>query len=86
MTRTWTKVSILMMRPSRKGNRGARIAKAVKNAKNRDHGRLLQKCEEAQSGSLSDHASFWPDHGVSFRRLRGSCELQWPRLFEIKTC
>ena len=35
--------------------------------------------------SLSDYPSFWPNGGVSFRRLRYSNESQWPRLFEIKS-
>jgi len=52
VTRTRTKVSILMMRPNRKGKRGARMAKTAKNAKNRDHGRLLQKCEK--TGRVED--------------------------------
>ena len=46
---TLVKVSITTMRPSRKGNRGARMARTTKNARKRDHGRLLQQCEKAES-------------------------------------
>ena len=49
MARTLMKASITMMRPNRKGNTGARIARTMKNPKKRDHGRLLQQREEAQS-------------------------------------
>jgi len=44
--RTLTKVSIVTMRPNRNGNWGARMARMTKNAKNRDHGRLLLQCEK----------------------------------------
>ena len=46
MAHTRTKVSILMMRPNMKGNRGARMARMMKKPKNRDHGRLLQQHEK----------------------------------------
>jgi len=39
-------VLITMMRPSKKGNVGARMARTTKNPRNRDHGRLLQRCEK----------------------------------------
>ena len=39
-----------MMRPNRKGSRGARAARRMKNAMNRDHGRLLQKKYEGNVG------------------------------------
>jgi len=103
---TLTKVLITMMRPNRKFKVGARMARMMKNAKNSDHGRLLQRREKALSDrrswgltrmilvnawkspgsvietgrygergkSLLDYSSFWPDRGVSFRRLRSSCE------------
>jgi len=40
-------VLISMMRPNRKGDAGARMARTTKNPKYRDHGRLLKHCEEA---------------------------------------
>jgi len=43
------KVSIPMMRPNKKGNRGAKVARMMNNPKNRNHSRLLQQCEKAQS-------------------------------------
>ena len=49
MARTPTNVLICTIRPNRKGNRGPRTARTTKNAKNKDHGRLLQRCEKAQS-------------------------------------
>jgi len=48
--RTLTKASITIIRPNRKFNAGARIARTMKNPKNSDHGRLLHQREEAQSG------------------------------------
>jgi len=45
---TLMKVSIAMMRPNRKGNRGARMAMSMKNPKNIDHGWLLRRCEGTQ--------------------------------------
>ena len=53
MVRTLIKVLIMMMRPNKKFKAGARIARMMKNAKNRDHGRLLQQRETA----LSDRRS-----------------------------
>jgi len=44
--RTLMKILITMMRPSRNGKRGARTATTTKNARNMDHGRLLQRCEK----------------------------------------
>ena len=49
MARTAVNVLISMIRPNTKGNRGPRTARTTKNAKNKDHGRLLQQCEKAQS-------------------------------------
>ena len=46
MARTLMKVSILVMRPNRKGNKGARMVRMAKNPKNRDHGRPLQQYEK----------------------------------------
>ena len=53
MTRTPINVLISMIRPNKKGSKGARTAKMTKSAKNRDHGRLLQQCEKARSGRRS---------------------------------
>lgn len=44
VARTREKVSISMIRPNRKGNMGATSARRMKNAINRDHGRLLEEC------------------------------------------
>ena len=49
MERTPTNVLISMIRPNKKGNRGLRTARTTKDAKNRDHGRLLRQYEKAQS-------------------------------------
>ena len=40
------KVSIAMTRPNRNGNREPRMARTMKNAKIRDHGRSLQQREK----------------------------------------
>jgi len=53
VARTRTKVLITMMRPNRKFNAGARMARMMKKAKNSDHGRLLRQREKA----LSDRRS-----------------------------
>jgi len=42
-------VLITTIRPSRKGNVGARMARMAKNPRNRDHGRLLQQCEKGRA-------------------------------------
>jgi len=49
MTRTRTKVSILMIRPNRNGIRGPRTARRTKNTTKRDHGRLLHEREKARN-------------------------------------
>ena len=53
MARTRMKTLMSTMRPNRKPNEGARMARTVKNAKNRDHGFLLQECEKMRSGRRS---------------------------------
>ena len=58
VARMLTKVSILMIHPNRKGNRGARIVRTTKNAKNRDHGRLLQQREKARNRRRSETDSY----------------------------
>jgi len=45
-TPTLMKVSILMMRPNKKGNRGARMARMEMNPRNRVHGRPLRQYEK----------------------------------------
>ena len=58
--RTRTKISISMMRPNRKGNRGPRMARATKNPRNRDHGRVLwQLRKKAQSGRRYGDELVW---------------------------
>ena len=57
--RTRTKISISMMRPNRKGNRGPRMARTTKNPRNRDHGRVLWQCEKAQSGRRYGDGLVW---------------------------
>ena len=42
VARTRVKVSMIMIRPNRKGSIGPRIDKTVKSKINRDHGRLLR--------------------------------------------
>jgi len=50
MTRTRTEVSITMIRPNRKGSMGPKMARTINNAKNKDHGRLLQEYEVVWNG------------------------------------
>ena len=58
MARTRMKTLISMIRPNRKSIEEARMTRRMKNAKNRDHGFLLQQCKQAQSGRRSGTDSY----------------------------
>ena len=48
MGRTQVKVSMIMIRPNKKGSIGPRIDRAEKNTMNKGHGRLLQECKSME--------------------------------------